>query len=333
MSRLSIRVVHSAADLAVEIDSIANLSKVPFFYRRAFLEAYQDNPIQPVGKCFYLEVLDESGRLVAFAPCYLQGDILGAFGPPTMELSLLSHCWHCYDTRLPTDQLTPDLVRLLLETMREEAERYGVSRYGFINVERASAEAEAMKCAGLPAAPLDTRYVLDLSGFSTEDDYLASLRLHPRQEYRRHLRRAVEVGVVSSIRRTSTRETAEGMRLLETSAARAGSPGYYRADRIADFLSMVGNRARVIEVALEDDLIALGIIFLDDDRIHTWAAGYDRERQLPFSPYYVLYAAAVKLGFEQGLSLLEGGRRNDQFKKRFGMTPRSLLAFTITRDP
>jgi len=328
---LSVRLIRSAVEADAAVEGMAGLSKAPFYYRKKFLEAYQRHPVQSVVDSFYLEVLDKDGRLVAFSPCYLQGDPLGAFGPATDEISLLSHCWHCYDTRLLAADPTPDLVRLLMDTMGEQAGHYGVRRYGFINVESGSADADAMEAAGLTPAALDTRYVLDLSGFDDEEAYLASLRPRPRHEYRRQLNRAGEAGVSCSARRTSPDEAAHSLRLLEVSATRAGSSGYYDAERIAAFLRVVGDATRVVEIAVDGQLVAIGICFLEADRLHTWAAGYDRERKLPFSPYYVLYAASVRLALEHGVPLLEGGRRNDQFKRRYGMAPRSLLSFTRTR--
>jgi hypothetical protein len=81
----------------------------------------------------------------------------------------------------------------------------------------------------------------------------------------------------------------------------------------------------MIEVLLDDRLLAKAIVMVESQKIHAWAGGYDRERdereRLPFSSYYVLMAAIMKLGFSLGVPTLEGGRRNAAFKTRFGMRP------------
>jgi predicted N-acyltransferase len=227
---------------------------------------------------------------------------------------------------LVATELSPEIVDDVLHALRRETSRAGIARFGFINVERGTPTADALVSAGLDGTRLDVRYWLDLTRFGHESDYLAALRPSARLEYRRHLRRAEEAGVEVVERHASADEGAERMRLFELSMARLGSPGYYSAERIAAFLRDMRTQARVVEVMLDDDLLALGVLFVDSTKVYTWAAGYDRERRLPFSPYYVLHAASVRLGLRLGVPALEGGRRNGRFKERYGMAPKILYA-------
>ena len=165
MSGLSIHLVRSASEVTDGVEGMASSCEAPFYYRKKFLEAYQRHPVQPVHDSFFLEVTDGSGELVAFAPCYLQGDTLGALGPATDEPSLLSHCWHCYDTRLLAARPTGHLVRLA------DGGHAGGGDGGTGCGATDSSTWRAVRprpppCedAGLTPVALDTRYVLDLSG-------------------------------------------------------------------------------------------------------------------------------------------------------------------------
>jgi predicted N-acyltransferase len=323
---LSTRVVRTVDELVPASQRLTEATGAPFFYGREFLTAYEHHPVQRVHDVFYVEVTAPDGELVAFVPCYVQGDPLGALGLVDGEVALLTHTWHCFDTRLVATDRSPAVVDGILDVLRREARRAGIARFGFINAEAGTPTAAALETAGLPGTHLDVRYCLDLTRFGAEADYLAMLRPNARLEYRRHLRRAEEAGVEVVERHAGADEDPERMRLFEVSMARLGSPGYYSAERIAAFLGEMRTQARVVEVTLDGDLVALGVLFVDGTKVYTWAAGYNRERRLPFSPYYVLHAASVRLALRLGVPVLEGGRRNGQFKERYAMAPKTLCA-------
>jgi CelD/BcsL family acetyltransferase involved in cellulose biosynthesis len=256
----------------------------------------------------------------------VQGDPLGALGLGPGEHALLSHVWHCSDTRLVAAEVTPEIAAELLAAMREVARSAGLPRIGFINVAAGSPSAAALEAAGLAGIHLDTRYWLDLAGYGSEDGVLAAVKAADRREYRRHWRRAAETGVKIVTRHAEPDEDVDKLGLLEDTMVRVGSPGYYDAAKLAAFLAETPN-ARIVEVTLDDHLLAFAIVFTDRTRMHAWALGYDRDRPLPFSPYYLVWGSFMRLGYELGLPRLEAGRRNGEFKMRHGLAAQELNAY------
>jgi Acetyltransferase (GNAT) domain len=331
-TRYGTRIRRSVDELSPETAGLATAAGASeFYYGHEFLRAYENEPIQPVHDVYYIEVVDDHGAPIALTPCYVQGDPLRALGLRDGELALLSHVWHCSDTQLASTRTTPDVAATIAEAMRGIAAAAGLSRFGFINVAAGSPSAEALAAAGLPGIDLDTRYVMDLAGLGDWEGYLAALRPSARHEYRRQLRRADDAGVAIVHRAPGSPEDPESLQIFETLMERVGSAGYYSKERISAFLTYTPSCARMIEVVLDGTLLAKAIVMVESRKIHAWAGGYDRDRDeradLPFSSYYVLMAAIMKLGFSLGVPILEGGRRNAAFKTRFGMTPLTTRAY------
>lgn len=297
-------------------------------YSHEFMRAYERHPIQPVHGCHYIELLDEAGAAVAFVPCFVQGDPLGAIGLAPGDHALLSQVWHCSDTRLVAADPSPEIASEVLDAMREVARSLKLRRYGFTNVAVDSPSAVALEGTGLPGIHLDTRYWLDLAGHGSEDGVLASIKSADRREYRRHWRRATDAGVKIVTRRASSAEDLDRLRLLEETMVRIGSPGYYDAVKLAAFLAETPH-AWIIEISLDEALLGFAILFVDDTRLHAWALGYDRDRPLSFSPYYIMWGSFMRLGYELGLPRLEAGRRNGEFKMRHGLVPQELNAYIV----
>lgn len=322
------RVVGSVDDLSAGTPALVAAAGANVNYGREFMRAYERYPIQPVHGCHYIELLDGDGQVTAFAPCFVQGDPLGALGFGEGEHALLSHVWHCSDTRIVAAQVTEQIAAELLDAMRDVARSAGLASTGFINVADGSPSAVALERAGVAAIDLDTRYWLDLVRFGSEDGVLASIKPAARREYRRHWRRATEAGVQVVSRRALPDEDVDKLELLELTMARVGSPGYYDKRKLVAFLAEMPS-ARVIEVNLEGQLLAYAILFVDSTRLHAWALGYDRERPLGFSPYYIIWGSFMHLGYELGLPRLEAGRRNGEFKQRHGLFAQNLNAYVV----
>ncbi|MCB5906280.1 GNAT family N-acetyltransferase [Streptomyces pinistramenti] len=326
------RVVRTVEDLAPETEELASAAGASeFYYGHEFLRAYEREPIQPVHAVYYIEVLDHDDRVIGLTPCYVQGDPLRALGLAADEKALLSHVWHCSDTQLASTRTGPEVARAVVAEMRRIAADEGLSRCGFINVATGSPTALALEAAGLTGTDLDTRYTVDLAAVGNWDGYLASLRYNARREYARQLRRADDCGVQVSEREPQENEDPETLRIFEALMANVGSAGYYSKERIAAFLRYTRKGARIIEVTQDGALIAKAVVFIESKKIHAWAGGYDRHADeasgRPFSSYYVLMSAIIKLGLRIGVPTLEGGRRNGHFKIRYGMRPQELMAF------
>jgi len=332
-----VEVLSGVDQLPPECESIAREQGLStFYYGFEFLRAYEREPIQKVHHTRYLVVRDAEDAVVAFVPCYIQGDPLRAMNLAEGEVVLLSHMWHCSDTRLATRRHDPRVAAAVVDTMESLARELGASRYGFINVSTEGPTAELLRSVGLTPRHIDTRYVVDLAEAGDFDGYLRGLRPNARREYRRQLNRARDAGARTSVRVPAGAEDPASLELFETLMANVGSAGYYDKERISRFLTYVPSGARIIEVHQDDELIAKAVVFLEETKIHAWAGGYDRhgdeKAARPFSSYYVLMAGIIRLGFEAGVRYLEGGRRNGHFKERYGMRPVELDAY-ITEVP
>lgn len=315
-------------DLSAGTPAVVAASGANMNYSTEFMRAYERFPIQPVHGCYYVELLDDEDTVVAFAPCFVQGDPLGALGLQAGEHALLSNVWHCSDTRLVAAEATSAIATELLDAMKEVARSLNLTRTGFINIADDSPSAEALTAAGVEGIHLDTRYWLDFAAHGSEEGLLASIKSADRREYNRHWRRATEAGVKIVSRMAMPDEDVEKLNLLEVTMVRVGSAGYYDAEKLAAFLGETPN-ARIIEITLDDALLGFAILFTDDTRLHAWALGYDRETKLSFSPYYLMWGSFMKLGYELGLPRLEAGRRNGDFKMRYGLVPQELSAYVV----
>jgi hypothetical protein len=325
------RVVRTVEELAPETARLAAAAGASeFYYGHEFLRAYEREPIQPVHAVHYIEVLEDD-QVIALTPCYVQGDPLRALGLAPDEKALLSHVWHCSDSQLASTRTTPDVASAIITTMRRIAASAGLSRCGFINVATGSPTALALEGAGLTGTELDTRYTIDLASLGNWQGYLASLRYNARREYARQLRRADDCGVKIVERVPDGDEDPQGLQIFEVLMANVGSAGYYSKERIAAFLRYAREGARIIEVTMGGETIAKAVVFIEPRKIHAWAGGYDRNADIesgrPFSSYYVLMSAIIKLGLRLGVPTLEGGRRNGHFKERYGMRPQPLNAY------
>jgi predicted N-acyltransferase len=325
-----------------EWDRMVDASRAPIFYRHAFLAAYERAPLLPVERFLYVLVRD-GPTLVAGLPAYLQttadpvGLVAGVLPDPATRgnLALLSPCWHCYDAWLPALDRLHDALRLAWQGLGRLARQHRVNWYGFVNVADGSPLAAAMECAGIRMRPMQTRFVLDLRGLRSMDDYLATLdsgrrnSRHGRRraaELRKQRRRAAERSVTVSVgtpRRAGLREL---LGLWRRRAARQGTGPMYAEEAFPSFVEALGPACRTIRVALEDRALASALCLVDGDRLHAWVAGLDYEGADTFSPYYVLVYETVRLAMELGCSTMEGGRTNREVKRRLGMRPLELSA-------
>jgi predicted N-acyltransferase len=278
-------------------------------------------------------VRDPGGRALAVLPAYLQAsmDPLGILAESipttdwTDERGVLSHVWHCYDTRLPSITHPREVAGAVCSTLAEVACERGAAWYGFVNVEGSQDLICSLRSEGLSAHYMWDRFVLDLSGLQTVDDYLRSLRKKARHELRRQYRRAVEAGATTTVLSPPFGEVGDVVELMRLTAGKHGTDFYYPAETLGTFLQNVGPTARIVCVRLEEALIGAWICFVDGDRFHTWAAGA-RYDATSFSPYYVGYYDALRLALSTKARILEGGRGNGKIKERNGMKPIPLYA-------
>jgi predicted N-acyltransferase len=322
----------SAVD-AAEWDAVVAAAGAPAFYSSTFLAAYEREPLSAVDAVRYLLARD-GGRLVAAVPLYLMArpDPLGKLRPgyPVADgdAALLSASWHCYDgTLVAAGGPGPEVVTAVLAGMRAEAERLGARWYGFVNVARDTATSAALTAAGVPRRHLEDRFATDLSGLSDLDGYLARLAPRYRQNVRRRRRRADDAGLELTVGTTGDIDVAEAAALCRSTAGGFDNSAFYPAGVFERFLTLLAPVTLVIEARHRGRLIGVCICLLDAGRLHTWIGGYDHDGAgSNVSPYTVVFAEAVSIALRLHRPVLEGGRRNPDYKLRHGLVPRPLDA-------
>jgi CelD/BcsL family acetyltransferase involved in cellulose biosynthesis len=312
-------------------DEVVHSVGAPVFYTAAYLDAYENAPLQQVEDRAYL-VLREGGaaRMVLPVTYMSHADPIGALtgrlpGFSERPTGLLSHIWHCYDSWLP-GTASPDGVVALLDRFRSLAKELGAGWYGLVNVDRRTTGA-VLEEAGLSALEVDDRYSIDLTRFTAVEDYIAALPVKYRNELRRQHRRAVEAGLAVRVVDPPSADWASLFPLVVQTAAKHGNQHFYRDGIFQDFVLRLGSAARVVELRLRDRLIAGAICMVDSQRYHFWTAGVDYAAGGTFSPYYALTIEGVRDALSLGVPLMECGRRNGVFKQRYGMSRLPLYAY------
>jgi predicted N-acyltransferase len=258
------------------------------------------------------------------------GKLAAAFPVGPAEPALLSASWHCYDGTLVAPELSGDLVAAVLDGMKAAAVTLGARWFGFVNVERGGPTSAALAAAGLPLAFLEDRYATDLSGVDDLDGWLARLGPRYRQNVRRRRRRAADAGLTLTVGTTGDVDVAEAAALCRATAGGFDNSSFYPAGVFERFLARLAPVTRVIEARHGGRLVGVCVCLLDAGRLHTWIGGYDHAGAgANVSPYTVVFAEAVELALALGRPVLEGGRRNEAYKLRYGLSPRRLDACLV----
>lgn len=317
-------------------DAVVQAAGAPIFYQSAYLSAYHDAPLGEIDRFGYLVARGapaEPPLAVVPVALYRYADPLGGLRRihPGIEreLALLSHVWHCYDTRLVGPTGRGDVVDAVLATIRDLASSWQARWCGFINVERGSPTAVALNTAGVPGAHLVDRFVANLAGLGCLADYLARLRPRARANLTRTMRRAADAGMATSVVPAAGADLAEIAELCGRTATRFGNTGFYPAGTFARFVTTLGPLAHIIEVRQGGRLVAAGVCLTDDQRFHTWTCGVDYDVSGSASPYAVLFVESVALALRLRRPVLEGGRSNEVFKQRHGLAVRHLDAHVV----
>jgi hypothetical protein len=315
-------------------DELVRASGAPVFYRSDYLAAYHDSPLADLEQVRYLVVRDPAGDLpLAVVPIavHRRSDPLGVLRRihPGIEHEpvLLSHVWHCYDTKLIGSVERGDVVAAILAAMGDLASSWQVRWFGFVNVERGSATASALSAAGMPGAHMIDRFSTDLTGLTDLDGYLRRLGPRARANLTRSARRAAETGITTTVVGPADADLAEIAELCGRTAARFGNAGFYPAQTFASFVTALGPLVHIVQIRQHCRLVAVGVCLTDERRFHTWTCGVDYDVSGNASPYALLFAESVAQAIRLGLPVLEGGRSNEQFKQRHGLTGRHLDAY------
>jgi hypothetical protein len=328
-----------ASAVREEWEQVVVEAEAPLFYQPDVLDAYRQNPLRETLREARLCVRNEpDARLVAVLPIWLLpasdplcvlGDVLPGFQPGGRPL-LLSHVWHWYDTHLPSRSPHPGVLDSVCQALEELAGAWDAQGYGFVNVPAGGPLAERLAETGRQTREIDGRWQLDLRPFGSVTDYLATLTARVRQDLARQVRLARRQGYevrVLTHEHSDPDVLTQVAELCRVTSDKHGNPGWFDPSGLVAFTSALGTALRIVAIESPEGLVAGSISLLDGTRLHNWTAGTVPLSDLPFSPYSVLIQATVALALAEGCTLLEGGRRNDAWKQRLGMTRVPLLAW------
>jgi len=340
VSGIHVREPARAADVLDSVEQIGRREweklvaacNAPVFYSYDFLRSIELHPLSRPSTPFYLVSRAPDGTLEAALVLYLQETVdpfAAQPGSPTLRM-LVGGVWHCYDTTLLTSRpVTDDLVMSLAGTMRMLADDLGADVCGLVNVAWEGALADALRAAGLMGNETTPRYRLVPPGTGfTVDDHLAATGRASRRSLRQYVRRAARAGVQITF---NEGRDALGDDVLElcTITADKHAPGYYPPTELGELLLRMGEACRVLRIDLDGTLLATSICLLDETRAHFWAGGCRYPREFNWSPQYVLFHAELEAGLALGRRTLEFGRRNDEFKQRYGLQRHRLGRFMV----
>jgi predicted N-acyltransferase len=299
-------------------------SRAPVFYSWDFLRSIEALPLTAGSEPYYLWTEDENGELTAATVVYGQTAV-NPFGAPgsAPEPMLVGHLWHCYDSRLlsarPLDRTVVDTFAAALDQLADEL---GMASRGLHNLDRSG---ELVELAG-PLSDGASRYQLRPSASDTLDSHLEQVGRSSRRTMRKYCRRAAEDGLRASFLAPAD-GLADDVLALCLATADKHAPGYYPPEALARLLRSLGDNCRILRLELDGELLACSICLLDADSAHFWAGGSLYPAELNWSPQYVLFAEELAHGFASGKPFLEFGRRNDEFKLRYGLRPQPLASW------
>jgi predicted N-acyltransferase len=301
-------------------------SGAPVFYSWNFLASIEKLPLTAGAQPYYLALGDPGGELLAATVVHAQqaANPFGAAGGGA-EPMLVGHLWHCYDSRLLSAVgLSSGLVTAFGQALDRLAEQLGMRSRGLHNLDRDGELAAVLDPCRLTTGPV--RYRLLPRPGEDLATHLQGIGRASRRTMRKYRQRAAAAGV--RVRFAAARDglDADVLALCQATADKH-APGYYPPAALGQLLESLDEDCRILRVELDGELLACSICLFDARAAHFWAGGSRYPTELNWSPQYVLFAAELEHGFATGRPVLEFGRRNDEFKSRFGLLPRQLVSW------
>lgn len=322
MTGLRVEVVKDLRDIGrARWTELVQRAGASAFYGYDFLDSIARIPLTASAQPFYLVGYDHRA-LCAALPVYLQESVDPFADRAAPKRMLLSHVWHCYDTQLPSIRpLEPETVSRFWHALERLAGDLSADVWGLVNVPLHEPLARLLAAAGVATEQTVPRYRLVLDGGpGSLDEHMATIGRASRRSLRQQARRAERAGV--RIRMGPGHDLLDRA-VLELCLATADkhAPGYYPPEAMASLVAALGEACQIIRVELDGELLAASLCLRDSSRMHVWAGGARYPDELNWSPQYVLFHAELAAGFRIRPQVLECGRRNDDFKRRYGLRP------------
>ncbi len=299
-------------------------TSAPVFYSWPVLQSVETQPLTADSQPYYLWTAEPDGSISAATVVYAQTAV-NPFGAPgsAPEPMLVGHLWHCYDSRLlSVGPLDAEVVTAFARALDGLADGLGMASRGLHNLDRRG------PLAGLVSelTPGADRYQLVPRPGDSAEQHLDGVGRSSRRTMRKYCRRAVEDGL--QVRFVPPADgLADDVLALCLATADKHAPGYYPPEALSRLLLALGDDCRILRLELDGELLACSICLLDADSAHFWAGGSLYPERLNWSPQYVLFAEEISHGLQTGKRVLEFGRRNDEFKLRYGLQPVPLASW------
>lgn len=304
------------------------------FYQYPFLLALEERPLLPHLKTGYL-LAEEQGELVGLLPFWLQTNV-DPFGVLSSSLgccfdakarALFSHVMHVSDSQLlccgDAQQVVPALLSALDDAAREER----VLAYGLLNMTNEHVRALEPHSSGWQVNFMWNRFSRDLRAGETLEQIIAGLNGEGRREANRQLRKFYQADGQIAWRRVEEVNLHEVTTLCQQTSARNGTPHYYPPEAVRYLLQRCQAFTRIVEVRQQGRLAGIGIVFLEEKKLHLWAVGMDYAAA-DFSPYTLLYLDLYRFALAHDITTLEAGRTTQRIKERLGFNAVPLYSMT-----
>lgn len=307
------------------------------FYDYNFLLALEEQPLLPHRKTYYL-IAQHDNELLGFLPIYLQTNV-DPFGVLTESLgypfeidtlALFSHVMHVSDSTVLYTGDPAQIIPPLLNALDSLAREAKVQSYGLLNLTKENIANIQNHTPGWKSNFMWNRFSCDLRPFSNLEQVIENMNAKGRCEANRQLRKYRKSGGKINWLPVSAVDLDEITKLCQQTSARNGTPHYYPPKAVQHLLQRTESFTRIVEVRQDEQLAGMGIVFIDNKKLHLWAVGMNYD-VADFSPYTLLYLDMYSYALSNGFETIEAGRTTQRIKERLGFSAVPLYSITNRR--
>jgi hypothetical protein len=218
----------------------------------------------------------------------------------------------------------------VMERARERAGEWDTAGFLVANLPDGAAQAWAELHPPDASARLDVAYTRAVGAGA--DPVVGDVESRVRREWRRLWRRATEQGVTLVVEREPDGERVdEVVEMANASATRHSWPPVYDR-RTAD--EVLATPAGLLIRAEWSGQTAAGIICLEHERrLYLWGGSPHPTLLRELSPYLFVFYEIFATGAERGWDVIEAGRGNDAFKRKYGFEGTDTWSLWYARGP
>lgn len=248
---------------------------------------------------------------------------------------LISGGWHWADTHIPSSGLTAPLLGRVLDGMRICASERSARIFGFVNLRHDRGLLAPLRDSGASVRLSDYTYVLPVGQYTSIDQFIAQLPNKSRSEAINNRRSAeasrLQVEIFVPTLNDRRLDSIQG--LCNAQAVSHGNPDWYPAGSLKRFALSAGPAVECLLLSVDQQPIAGSVSLVGSDRYYNWAGGCNYDVTTRFNPYNLLFQTTVERAIYHQAFLIEGGRRNDIWKRRHGFHPVGLYSALFSSAP